>query len=64
VLVLDAGCGMGRYLRIAAEAGARPVVGLDVSAAVNAARDLTADLPNVALVRKGKVSSQTGPAGT
>ena len=49
-LVLDAGCGMGRYLRVAAEAGAR-VVGLDLSAAVVAARDLTAEWPDVALTR-------------
>ena len=51
-LVLDAGCGMGRYLRVAAEADAR-AVGLDLSQAVLAARDLTADLPGpgVGLVR-------------
>src|SRR4051794_13792310 len=49
-LVLDAGCGMGRYLRIAAEAGAR-VVGIDLSQAVLAARDLTAGLPHVSIVR-------------
>jgi len=49
-LVLDAGCGMGRYLRIAASMGAR-VVGLDLSGAVHAARDLTADLPGVAIVQ-------------
>jgi SAM-dependent methyltransferase len=49
-LVLDAGCGMGRYLRVAAESGAR-AVGLDLSQAVVAALDLTADLPDVALVR-------------
>jgi len=49
-LVLDAGCGMGRYLRIVAESGAR-AVGLDLSEAVRAARDLTADLGDVALVR-------------
>ena len=49
--VLDAGCGMGRYLRVAVESGARLVVGLDLSEAVSAARDLTADLPGVALVR-------------
>jgi SAM-dependent methyltransferase len=41
---------MGRYLRVAAELGGR-VVGLDLSQAVLAARDLTADLPGVALVR-------------
>jgi SAM-dependent methyltransferase len=50
-VVLDAGCGMGRYSRVAAQAGARLVVGLDLSAAVLAARALTADLPNVALVQ-------------
>ncbi len=49
-LVLDAGCGMGRYVRVAAELGAR-VVGIDLSAAVAAARDLTANLPGVGLVR-------------
>jgi SAM-dependent methyltransferase len=49
--VLDAGCGMGRYLRISAQSGARLVVGLDLSEAVAAARDLTADLPGVALIR-------------
>src|SRR5262249_28667999 len=48
--VLDAGCGMGRYLRVAAECGAR-VVGLDLSEALIAARELTADLPVVGLVR-------------
>jgi SAM-dependent methyltransferase len=49
-LVLDAGCGMGRYLRVAAESGAR-AIGLDLSQAVLAAHDLTADLPDVSLVR-------------
>ncbi len=48
--VLDAGCGMGRYLIVAARAGAR-VVGIDLSAAVEAARDLTRDLPGVTLAR-------------
>jgi SAM-dependent methyltransferase len=49
--VLDGGCGMGRYLRVAAEWGAGVVVGLDLSEAVRAARDLTGDLPNVAVAR-------------
>ncbi len=49
-LVLDGGCGMGRYLRVAASLGGR-VVGLDLSQAVLAARDLTADLADVAVVR-------------
>src|SRR3712207_993947 len=49
-LVLDAGCGMGRYLRVAAEMGAR-VVGIDLSWAVVAARETTADRPVVGIVR-------------
>lgn len=50
-IVLDAGCGMGRYLRTAADSEARLVVGMDLSRAVEAARDLTADLPRIALSR-------------
>ncbi len=52
-VVLDAGCGMGRYLRVAAEQGARLSIGLDLSASVEAARDLTmgSGLSQVALVR-------------
>jgi SAM-dependent methyltransferase len=50
-VVLDAGCGMGRYLRIAAEAPARLIVGVDLSKAVLAARDLTAGSPGVSVVR-------------
>jgi SAM-dependent methyltransferase len=49
--VLDAGCGMGRYLRVAAAQGPRLVVGMDLSGAVVAAKELTADLPNVAVVQ-------------
>jgi SAM-dependent methyltransferase len=49
-LVLDGGCGMGRYLRVAGESGAT-VVGMDLSLAVKAARDLTRDLPNVCVIR-------------
>src|SRR5947209_7176709 len=49
--LLDGGCGMGRYLRVAAELGPELVVGLDLSEAVLAAADLTADLPPVAIVR-------------
>ena len=50
-LVLDAGCGMGRYLRIAALGLSRGIVGMDLSRAVEAARELTAELPGVAVVR-------------
>ncbi|HEV3120607.1 MAG TPA: class I SAM-dependent methyltransferase [Isosphaeraceae bacterium] len=48
--VLDAGCGMGRYLRVAAGAAGQ-VVGLDLSGAVHAAQALTAEFPNVQVVR-------------
>jgi SAM-dependent methyltransferase len=49
--VLDGGCGMGRYLRIAAELGPALLVGIDLSLAVVAARELTAGLDEVAVVR-------------
>ncbi len=60
--VLDAGCGMGRYLRITAEAGARLAVGLDLSWAVLAARETTSGLPKVALVR-GDLLQTPFPSG-
>jgi SAM-dependent methyltransferase len=50
-VVLDAGCGMGRYLRVAAGLDPRLLVGVDLSGAVRAARDATAGLPNVAIVQ-------------
>jgi SAM-dependent methyltransferase len=50
-VVLDAGCGMGRYVRIAAESSPRLIVGLDLSAAVIAANELTRAWPNVAIVQ-------------
>jgi SAM-dependent methyltransferase len=49
-LVLDAGCGMGRYLRVVAEAGA-VAVGMDLSRAVEAAKDLTGEWPGVSVVQ-------------
>lgn len=49
-LVLDGGCGMGRYLRVAAEMGGR-VVGMDLSASVLAARDLTRAMEGVSVLR-------------
>lgn len=50
-VVLDAGCGMGRYLRITAESPASLIVGLDLSLAVVAARELTSTLARVTVVR-------------
>jgi SAM-dependent methyltransferase len=48
--VLDAGCGGGRYARLVGRYGAR-VVGVDLSAAVEKAAALCAELPNVAIVQ-------------
>jgi SAM-dependent methyltransferase len=50
-VVLDAGCGMGRYLRIAGESSAKLIVGVDLSRAVDAARELTRQLPQVAVIQ-------------
>jgi SAM-dependent methyltransferase len=50
LLVLDAGCGGGRYARLAGRSGAR-VVGVDLSAAVEKAAALCADLPDVAIAQ-------------
>ncbi len=47
---LDAGCGFGRSLRYAASYGAE-MIGLDLSEAIEAARDNTRHLPNVHLVQ-------------
>lgn len=49
-LVLDAGCGGGRYARLLGKAGAN-VVGLDLSSAVEKASALCAEFPNVTIVQ-------------
>ena len=49
-LVLDAGCGGGRYARLLGEAGAK-VLGVDLSSAVEKASTLCKDMPNVAIVQ-------------
>lgn len=48
--ILDVGCGAGRFLDVAAAAGAE-VVGVDLSCAVDAALETLADRPNVHLVQ-------------
>jgi ubiquinone/menaquinone biosynthesis C-methylase UbiE len=60
--VLDAGCGMGRYLRIAGESPARLIVGLDLSRAVAAARELTAGLPQISVVQGDLLRLPFAPA--
>ncbi len=49
-LVLDAGCGMGRYAEVASRYGAR-VIGIDLSRAVEAARRNLADRDNVQILQ-------------
>ena len=50
-LVLDAGCGMGRFSAAAARFGAKDVLAIDLSDAVESARRTTADLPNVHVIQ-------------
>ena len=50
LLVLDAGCGGGRYARLAGRFGAK-VIGVDLSSAVDKAAALCADMPGVAIVQ-------------
>jgi SAM-dependent methyltransferase len=49
-LVLDAGCGGGRYSRLLGSRGAK-VIGVDLSAAVDKARSLCDDLPDVQIIQ-------------
>ena len=49
-LVLEAGCGAGRFVEVAAQSGAR-VVGVDISSAVDAAAANTAAFPNVQIIQ-------------
>ena len=50
-VVLEGGCGKGRHTRLAAGWGAREVVGVDLSAAVETAYAATRPLPNVHVVQ-------------
>ncbi len=50
-VVLDAGCGKGRHLRLVAQYGAREVIGVDLGPAVEAATRNTADLENVHVIQ-------------
>ncbi len=49
--VLEGGCGKGRHTRLIGEWGARNVIGVDLSEAVEAAYRNTKDLPNVHIIQ-------------
>jgi SAM-dependent methyltransferase/uncharacterized protein YbaR (Trm112 family) len=50
-VVLDAGCGMGRFSLVSSTLGAKVVLAIDVSDAVEAARDNARDFPNVHVIQ-------------
>ena len=50
-VVLEGGCGKGRHTQLAAQWGARDVIGVDLSAAVESAFAATRDLPNAHIVQ-------------
>ncbi len=50
-VVLDAGCGMGRFAEIAASFGARAVVGVDLSESVEVAQQMARERDNVHVVQ-------------
>jgi SAM-dependent methyltransferase len=50
-LVLEGGCGKGRHTQFAAQWGARDVIGVDLSGAVETAFAATRDLPNAHIVQ-------------
>ena len=50
-VVLEGGCGKGRHTQLAAQWGARDVIGIDLSAAVDSAYAATRQLPNAHIVQ-------------
>jgi SAM-dependent methyltransferase len=50
-VVLEGGCGKGRHTKLAAEWGAKEVVGIDLGDGVESAFALTRNLPNVHIVQ-------------
>ncbi len=50
-VVLDVGCGSGRFTKICANLGAALCIGVDLSEAVDFAFDLTKDIPNIFIVQ-------------
>jgi SAM-dependent methyltransferase len=50
-IILDAGCGMGRFLDVVSRGGAALAVGVDLSSAVNAAAANLSDRDNVLIIK-------------
>ena len=50
-VVLDAGCGMGRFSMVSSHFGAKMVLAVDASGAVEAARENARDLDNVHVIQ-------------
>ena len=50
-VVLDAGCGMGRFAMVSSRFGAREVLAIDASEAVEAARHNTRSYPNIHVIQ-------------
>lgn len=50
-IVLEGGCGKGRHTALAAQWGAKEVVGIDLSAAVESAYSATRSLPNAHIIQ-------------
>ena len=50
-VVLEGGCGKGRHTQLAAAWGARDVIGIDLSAAVESAFEATRSIPNAHIVQ-------------
>ncbi len=50
-VVLDAGCGMGRFLKLGAEWGSQEIIGVDLSRSVEAAYRNTRHLPNAHVIQ-------------
>ncbi len=50
-VALEGGCGKGRHTRLVGEWGAKDVIGVDLSVAVEAAYRNTRDLPNVHIIQ-------------
>lgn len=60
-VILDAGCGSGRFTKQAALMGAKLIIGSDLGGAVTKAFDLTRDLPNVLIVQSDIYSPPFAP---